>query len=415
MGIQPQVLTKFMNFCPEIFIQPRLKLSLPLEFNDLFDSQLRLSDEKFIKLATDTKRDIGQLKYFAQRMSAVHILSLSALAANNLQSSNMWGLYAGSGKGIAFEFDFVKLRDLVNCEPLSSFMDGYNQLNDGQAKISYIKASLAQNTFEQIKKYHKFLVTEIYQTNDPDSIVVIPEIYNNFPDLAAFEVDFHSKNLDDILHNSCHLLMQVLDLRYYKSMPKRNRRLYIVQYPDGYSTLNSKFTEICSAKPDAIDLNLTSDFMTHKTSSWSQEQEYRLLIADYTMPIIRSIEQKIYNKDIKHWDIAISTLNKQINDKMEFVYFGNELHVNKLENALQNNLPNNQDILYPITVLPFPQKIYLGWNFDTDSKYGKENLSLIKRYCTEHSIQQLYKLERIVDYDSSQFRCGSNLLHNSNA
>lgn len=67
---------------------------------------------------------------------------------------------------------------------------------------------------------------------------------------------------------------------------------------------------------------------------------------------------------------------------------------------------------YTITTLPFPQKIYLGWDFDIDDKYAKENLALIQRYCKEHGITELYKIDKTVDYDSSQFRYGLNLLQN---
>jgi|GEM_PF-5334851 hypothetical protein len=409
---EPQVLTKFMNFRPEIFMQPRLKLALPSEFNDLFDSQLRLSEEDFARLAVETGRDIGQLKYFAQRMSAVHILSLSALAANELKSSHMWGLYANSGKDIAFEFDFVELENLVNGEPLSSFMNGYNQFqsDEDKQKISYIKSNLNESILKQLRKYHRFLVKEVYKIDNTDGIVTIPADHINYPELAAFEVDFNSKNLCEMVSDSCHLLMHVLDLRYYKSMLNLNHRLYKVEYVDNYSLLKSHFIEICSAKLDQIDRSLIGKFMSHKTNNWKSEEEYRLLIADYTMPIIKSIEQKIYNKEIKSWDVVLKDLNQQVNDKMEFVYFDDELQVKKLENALQNNSSNNRDILYPITILPFPKKIYLGWDFDTDSKYGKENLALIKRYCNKHGIKHLYKLEKTVDYDDSRFRCGLNLV-----
>ena len=412
MSEQPHVLTKFMKFRPEIFMQPRLKLSLPLEFNDLFDSQLRLSDDDFGKLVTKTGREIGQLKYFAHRMSAVHILSLSALSAKNIQSSNMWGLYADSGKGIAFEFDFLSLKNLVNCEPLSYFMDGYNQLFDEPAKLLYLKTNINQEILDQIKKYHKFLVKEIYKTDNIDGIVTVPEIYSSFPDLATFELDFNSKSLDEIFNNSCHLLMHVLDLHYYKSMLNLSHRLYEVQYNDSYNILKSKFTEICSAKPDEIDLNLISDFMTHKTNNWSSEQEYRILIGEHTMQIIQNIEQRIYSKEIKSWDTAIENLKQQTNSKMEFLYFDEKLQVNKLKSPPSLNVPNNRDILITITTLPFPQKIYLGWDFDTDSKYGKENLALIQRYCKDHGIIELYKIDKTVDYDSSQFRYGLNLLQN---
>lgn len=408
----PKVLTKFMNFRPEIFMQPRLKLSLPLEFNDLFDSQLRLSDDDFTKLVAETGREICQLKYFAHRMSAVHILSLSALSANNIQSSNMWGLYADSGKGIAFEFDFTALKNLVDGQPLNSFIDGYNQLDNCVAKIAYIKNNLTQEILDQLKKHQNFLRSEIYKTDDFNGIVPVPEVYNNFPNLAAFEIDLPSKILDEVIGNESHLLVALLDLYYYKSMPNLSHRLYKVQYHDDYNILKSKFTEICSAEPDKIELNLISDFMTHKTNNWCHEEEYRILIGEHTMQIIQSIEQRIYSKEIKSWDTAIENLKQQTNSKMEFLYFDEKLQVNKLKSPPSLNLPNNRDILITITTLPFPQKIYLGWDFDTDSKYGKENLALIQRYCKEHGITELYKIDKTVDYDSSQFRYGLNLLQN---
>lgn len=410
MSNQPNVLTKFMSFRPEIFIQPRLKLSLPSEFNDPFDSQLRLSDDDFNILASETSCNQDQLEYFAKRMQAVHILSLSAHNATELQSSNMWGLYANSGKGIAFEFDFTTLRNLVNGQPLNSFLDGYNQLDNEKVKIEYIKCNLTEEILNQIKKYHQFLRSEIYKTDNTNDIVIIPAEQIAYPELAAFEVDFDSTIFNDIVNNNSHLLMHLLDLHYYKSMPNLSHRLYKVQYHGDYNILKSKFTELCSAKPDEIDLNLISDFMTHKTKNWEFEHEYRIIVGEYTIPIIQNIEHEIKEKNITSFNDAISMLSKKTNAKMEFIYFDKNLEVKKLKSPPSLNVPNNRDILITITTLPFPQKIYLGWDFDVDSKYGKENLALIQRYCNEHGIKELYQIDKTVDYASSQFRFGKNLL-----
>lgn len=63
---------------------------------------------------------------------------------------------------------------------------------------------------------------------------------------------------------------------------------------------------------------------------------------------------------------------------MVFLYFNEKLFVKKLKFSLNLNLPINLDIILTIITLPFLQKIYIDWDFDKDSKYGKVNLALIK-------------------------------------
>jgi hypothetical protein len=400
---EPQVLTKFMNFRPEIFMQPRLKLALPSEFNDLFDSQLRLSQKDFARLAVETGRDIDQLKYFAQRMSAVHILSLSALAADDLKSSHMWGLYANSGKGIAFEFDFIELKNFANYEPLSSFIEGFSNCSSNTEKIEYTNKNLTQNILNKIKIFNTFCITGEYPENGENQIRIIPK--DTDCELAAFQIDLKAKSLDKIVPTNTHLLNKTLENPFFITMKYLKYCLFPVIYENDFTILKSKFSELWLSNPETRDLKLVSDFMTHKTKNWESEQEYRLLVPAFSSKVIAPIDAELHKKEVNFED-AINKLEQQVNAEMAFIKFEKEAKVTFTAVRSINGDP----VLVPIAILPFPKKIYLGWDFDTDSKYGKENLALIKRYCNKHGIKHLYKLEKTVDYDDSQFKCGLNLV-----
>lgn len=104
-------LTKFMaldeNKISSI-INNQIYASFPEDFNDVFDSQLRLNIEIKSSLA-EKYQSGGQycpfVDYYQDFFNSSNICCFSKLNPISCDSNHMWGLYANSGNGIALEYN----------------------------------------------------------------------------------------------------------------------------------------------------------------------------------------------------------------------------------------------------------------------------------------------------------------------
>jgi hypothetical protein len=117
MEEKPNVLTKFTKFYNSYFSldQPKIKMSLPSEFNDIFDSQIHPDEYSIRELSQKYRISPEMINFLAKRISnSAHILSLSGKCALDVDTANMWGIYADNGKGIALEFDYEEIAERFN-------------------------------------------------------------------------------------------------------------------------------------------------------------------------------------------------------------------------------------------------------------------------------------------------------------
>ncbi len=92
-------------------------------FNDVFDSQLRLSfndkNTLFQRIINNYSLDINRT-YLDNILTMLHLMSISCfteLDPLNLQSDNMWGLYAKSGTGICIQYKIEEIKKfLISCQ-----------------------------------------------------------------------------------------------------------------------------------------------------------------------------------------------------------------------------------------------------------------------------------------------------------
>lgn len=173
----PATLTKFTKFYPNIFNgNGGLKISLPHEFNDLFDTQIRLNNHNLKKLALKYQLDEKMVEYYIERLQTVHILSLIGRSAINFDTSHMWGLYADNGKGIAIEFDFDELNEKVNFKSAKQFVQearlkfNYVDIQDKHTKLlDYYR----DNCNEQIYADIKSIILAMSELHDDQEIRTI--------------------------------------------------------------------------------------------------------------------------------------------------------------------------------------------------------------------------------------------------
>lgn len=391
-----KVLTKFMRFDPKIFIKPCLKLTLPEDFNDAFDSQLRLDDNGYKELANE-KYSAEKLQYYAQRMQSVHILSLSSTKANNLTASHMWGLYADSGNGVAFEFDQKAVKEMTNYAPLSSFISKISTIRDDVQKIKYIQSNLNNKILDQLRKFIE-LANKLDGSSYGTTISIADGDLSPLAEALKTDIVGNAIKLTEV-KKKAYLLKEILAIEKFSSIRSLNNHFFKVQYRKSVTVLLDIFKKYwCDTADEQKNLKDISDFMTHKTINWHYEDEHRILNVAYASKIITSIDMELKENRITPIE-AREKLKAEINKNLQFINFSNEV---ALDYTTISSLDNKKNIL-PILTMPFPESIYLGWNFNISDKYGKYNLALIKEYCKTHKIKNLYQIEKHVDYKNKIF------------
>lgn len=141
-------------------LENKLWASFPQEFNDVFDSQVRLNDSDIEKLAyefvspTNQLEDIKWLlKTSLEQVNSANISCFSLCDPLDATSAHMWGLYACNGNGVVTQYDIDSLITYNNQTMLrdgSDFHDvAYDKNYDQKLRLNKLAA---------FKKYINLLI-----------------------------------------------------------------------------------------------------------------------------------------------------------------------------------------------------------------------------------------------------------------
>lgn len=397
--VSNRALTKFMEYRPEIFCYPRLKVTLPADFNDPFDSQLRLRENDTKKLSEKYNIPIEKVLYYAKRLQTVHILSLSRKHALDADSANMWGLYAKSGKGIAFEFDYNCVDYYLSNEDLKNFLSEFRKTVD---KEHYVKNNLNEALYLKILESIR-AVRDQFKRMRRFSIV-----FNKYPELFTDAGELLTLSYTECF-NSEHMLQFICNT----FLPNSISLTDLIDLPSHVYTVRSKeddtksmydlfsgFIEASEDKEKQYDY--IEDFMTTKEKVWEHEKECRVLIYDMVVNVINKADKLLSNSNhsVKNYELASKILDTAT-ENIHFIDFSASIRMDVVEASFPNDTTLVEYGFIPKIYLPFPTKIYLGWDFDTESVNGKEQLKHIKEYTRKYGIE-LCKLKKEIDYTSEK-------------
>ena len=91
-------------------ISNEIYLANPTEFNDKLDCQLHLNEDYYLSLNNNQELGIDNIKFF--ELLTVKLLIATSFSLNNaynINSTNMWGIYGGNGKGITLKYSIDDL------------------------------------------------------------------------------------------------------------------------------------------------------------------------------------------------------------------------------------------------------------------------------------------------------------------
>jgi hypothetical protein len=362
------VLTKFSKFYPGMFGRNSgLKLSFPEEFNDIVDAQIPLTDddiqgltEKLSPLSAIRNFKLDRvskqaINYYKERLETIHILSLCAKNCLDISTSNMWGIYADNGAGLAFEFDHHEMHDWLNLTSLKKsiglILSTPKLLIDEIKKSNYVRELVRVATLnnEQAQK----LLSENYISEN--EINYLNNIYYQ-------EIE---RNIRSIFDLSDYLLpvSYKSDFRFLPNLFETFIRHMLTPSGD-----NSQFEDYIISNRTQIIVMLTNMLFTNKHNIWQHEHEYRLLYFKTSAKKIDEIEAKYeFNKDNPK-----PNFDDMIKELKEFRKLNKE-HIRILPFNKRFEFQECGEYLHIINI-PFPKKIYLGYNFKSD-------LCAIKSFC----------------------------------
>ncbi len=414
-----KILTKFTNYHEGIFNKNAgLKVSLPTKFNDLFDAQLRFSDDEIKKLVYEfnnlpdsnlnrwiayanennvelrkntTKTTTEEaIKYYIARLQTTHILCLNSMSAIDFNTSHMWGIYASSGKGIALEFDYAEIDNRFNYTLLKSFLLNFNTV---ASPSNFLSTSMTDSVLIYVKEFLK------------ESL--------RLRDLTANkeEVDLLAASNQEVKATTAILefLIELLNSTIFGSIGSLTNNLIPVTYNSSFDTLigifkTYLFLMLSGNGNNKIGFDLVNSFFSNKHNIWQNEHEYRIIVPNYVVQNIEKIEiNNGFNEKRANFKRATMELNS----------FAESLEVKTLKFSKEFQLSahidqsNKQAGAMPFAAtLPYPTKIYLGWDFkvlnDKKEDITKAAKNIIMNFCKTHSIE-LYQLNKEVDYTNNRF------------
>lgn len=400
MSKNPDILTKFTKYYPTSFeLEPNksIKMSLPSEFNDLFDSQIHLTANEIKELAKKYNFTEQSIEYMIAKVNnCVHVVSLSGNSADSINTTNMWGIYANNGTGLAFEFDFEELAHRANQIPIKNLMCKFDYINNE----NYQNSMLQPEEIEAIKYEKKVLHCQSqegrYQLSYlRDKLEATAEGKKNDTSFFDMKNDSEIKLTVDIVNN---LLLETGTNNSWN-----NKFLQQVSYQSDLKFLKTSFEAhifqdlLLQRKIDFNTAQLlnetTAIFGATKLNIWEHEQEYRLLTSGFS-------NRDWLSKSIKT-DEQIGLLDDFIKKNTTERYYYKFSHA-PVDSILDDIAGFGAT---EIINLPFPKRVYLGWNFDGSIKNDKgeiisstdEAISKIKEFCIKYNVK-LYQLKKFVDY-----------------
>ena len=134
-------------------------------FNDVFDSQVRLSDDKKRSLAMNIL-DASTINFHLELLHGINIACFSELDPRSVTSNYMWGHYGGSGLGVALCYN---IDDLIAYAEL----DDFNINGCGFYGVAYDTIGYAQN-YHIIKQFFEETISaELNKKTLPDMYIYI--------------------------------------------------------------------------------------------------------------------------------------------------------------------------------------------------------------------------------------------------
>lgn len=458
---KPMTLTKFTKFYSNIFTgNGGLKISLPQEFNDLFDNQIRFSDIELQELSLKYNLGIDQIKYYSERLQTVHILSLIGRSALNFDTSHMWGLYSDNGRGIALEFDFNEVEERMNFTSLKKltvefrkkftieqiqhrdsgileyFHDNFNDSALASLDATIKSMPKSGNDNEMVKFESKLSSYNITQAlADVDFILTIATLLIDENKVSSIlntsdylsEVKYHSDYtfIANIFEQYLSL-SSLSEITKDQQFTKLNNHLenslasYVPQYHPNHPITNDikKVMNFFISGTNVVKRNLqrkqVQEFQSNKALLWQNESEWRMMIMEFCLPIISESDNIALKNGFNKGKDNLISERKKLNIKT--LAFSKSHHISHIELKKQ---------LIAVPLLPLPKRIILGWDFDiyTSNKqpyviksyhdrFGikrslrcnnqNTNFVVIKNFCSQNGIS-LVKLKKSVDYKNAEF------------
>ncbi|TXI97170.1 MAG: DUF2971 domain-containing protein [Neisseriales bacterium] len=431
----PRTLTKFTKFYPNIFSDNGgLKISLPQDFNDLFDAKIRLNDHSLKKLALKYQLDENMVEYYIERLQTVHILSLIGRSAINFDTSHMWGLYANNGKGIAIEFDFDELNEKVNFKSAKQFVQesqlrfNHVDIQDKNIKLlDYYRDNCNEQIYTDIKsvilamsKLHNDQEIRTFEDkikqysleeskNDLDFIYelmklcIVEEPFFKFFYTSDYLCKVVYQSDDSYLTNIFEQFISFMKINklFQQDLEFRNFNQDLIKELENInstskdsisslveSIINKVIAEVNSVKNDN-QIRILTKFQTNKSLLWQHESEWRVMISEFCLPIIAGSNQKLCS-GVGYKEAKESLINERELIGIKTLDFSSELTI--------DNRQIDKHLIYT-PKLPKPKRIILGWGFQDNDKQG---FNTIKEFCERNKID-LIRLKSTVDYISGVF------------
>lgn len=404
--INPKVLTKFTKYYPTSFeLEPNksIKMSLPSEFNDLFDSQIHLTKNEIKELSKKYNYAEKSIEYMIAKVNnSVHVLSLVGNSADSILTTNMWGIYANHGKGLAFEFDFKELEHRANQTPIKELMNKFEYINNENYQNSMLQP-------EQIKaQKHKKKVEHCQAQEGRYQLSYLRDKLEATDEDKKHDTSFFDMKNDSEIKSTIDTVDNLLSITGTNNL-WNNKFLQKVSYQSDLKRLKTSFEAhiyqdlLLGRKIDVNTTQLLSEvtavFSVTKLNIWEHEQEYRLLTGYFS------------NKD---WLSKSANIEKQTELLRNFLEKNSkERYYYKFSHMLVDDIMDDNAGFGATEIinLPFPKKVYLGWDFDGTEKDegGKivsstdDTISKIKKFCNKFNIE-LYQLEKFVNYEKDCFK-----------
>ena len=393
----PAVLTKFTKYYNTSFLldgSKALKMSLPSEFNDVFDSQISLTKEKIQFLSKIYKMPEELIKYYQDKLNnLLHIVSFIANSAKNVETSHMWGIYADNGKGLALEFDYGELDNRAN-------NTAFNELHQ-QFKSYDIKNQNSMLTNDQILQDKENLLR-----NNPNGLKALQCFFSGLESLKSDSKPPYFKQLCMSLKKG---VIDKKSVKWFSKICKlhpvnENKFLYKMSYTTDYNFIPEAFEAYLQAeiikKINKYDPELNALYLKYmklyktKSVAWQYENEYRLITPYFTHD---GYMRDSANKRLEYQQKILDDF-KEKHKKLNLMCFY-KCDNNDISHAISDNVSGDGGI--QLINIPFPQKIYLGWAFDDNDNSEKKKLEIMK-FCKDHHIR-LFQLERCFDYQTNSF------------
>lgn len=403
--IQTSVLTKFTKYYPTSFeLEPNksIKMSLPSEFNDLFDSQIHLTANEIKELAKKYNFTEQSIKYMIAKVNnCAHVLSLSGNSADSINTTNMWGIYANNGTGLAFEFDFIELEHRANQTPVKELIGKFKSIENESDQNSMFSPKEME-----FKKYQK-KVAHCKTQEGRYQLRYLRAKLEATAEGKKNDTSFFDMKNDSEIQSTVETVNNLL-LKTGTNNSWNNKFLQKVSYQSDLKFLKTSFEAhifqdlLLQRKIDFNTAQLlnetTAIFSATKLNIWEHEHEYRLLTGGFS------------NRD---WLSKGSSIDEQIKFLKEFLEKNSkERYYYKFSHKPVNSIMDDNTGFGATEIinLSFPKKVYLGWDFDGSIKNNKgeiisstdEAISKIKEFCTKYNVE-LYQLKKFVDYENGTF------------